>query len=191
MKKKLQLLLLLCCLAILCPASAKTEASAYKTGYINCDKPIKMYKRANVKSKVVRQLCHGKQVKFKYYKKGWYYVIRKGKAGFIRAKYLSKIYLVKQSTPIYYPGYFMQMGVLYWGGWRWTWYSQRVLPGGGLSIPGRHVDERGYVCDANGYICLASSSLSYRTIVSTPFGKPGRVYDSGCAYDTLDVYVNW
>jgi hypothetical protein len=91
----------------------------------------------------------------------------------------------------YSPTYFRRMGVIRWNGWRWTWYSQRVLPGGGLKIPGRHVDSNGYVCDANDYICLASSTLSKGTVVSTPFGKKGKIYDSGCARGTLDVYVNW
>lgn len=82
-------------------------------------------------------------------------------------------------------------GVLYAGGWRWTWYSQNVLPGGGLAIPGRHVDESGFVCDANGRICLASSDLPWGSIVATPFGKEGCVYDCGCASGTLDVYVDF
>lgn len=82
-------------------------------------------------------------------------------------------------------------GVIYAGDWRWTWYSQNVLPGGGLSIPGRHVDENGYVCDENGRICLASSDLAWGTVVSTPFGKEGCVYDCGCDSGTLDVYVDF
>lgn len=99
---------------------------------------------------------------------------------------------IPQGSPLLYGPYdFMSMGVLNWGGYRWTWYSQRVLPGNGLSIPGRHVDENGYVSDGEGYICLASSDLPYGTVVDTPFGKPGRVYDCGCASGTLDVYVNW
>lgn len=81
------------------------------------------------------------------------------------------------------------LGEIYSGGWRWTWYSQNVLPGGGLSIPGRHVDENGYVCDENDRICLASEDLPYGTVVATPFGKEGCVYDCGCDYGTLDVYV--
>ena len=81
------------------------------------------------------------------------------------------------------------LGEIYSGGWRWTWYSQNVLPGGGLSIPGRYVDENGYVCDENGRICLASEDLPYGTVVATPFGKEGCVYDCGCDYGTLDVYV--
>ena len=91
----------------------------------------------------------------------------------------------------YSASYFRRMGVLRWGGWKWTWYSQRVLPGGGLRIPGRHVDSSGYVCDENDYICLASSSLSKGTVIDTPLGKKGKIYDSGCASDTIDVYVNW
>ena len=98
---------------------------------------------------------------------------------------------VSYSYGDYAPSDLQYMGVLNWGGWRWTYYSQRVLPGGGLNIPGRHVDENGFICDGNGYICLASGSLGWGTVVDTPFGKPGCVYDSGCAADTLDVYCDW
>lgn len=83
------------------------------------------------------------------------------------------------------------MGVIKWNHYRWTWYSQRVLPGGGLKIPGRHVGAGGYIMDKNNRICLASSKLSKGTIVKTPFGAEGYVYDSGCPADTLDVYVDW
>ena len=113
-------------------------------------------------------------------------------------KALCKEYnIVQQSTyhpvEVYTPAYFKQMGVLHWGGHTWTWYSQRILPGYGLWIPGRHVDEKGYVCDENDYICLASN-LSYLpryTVVDTPFGKWGKIYDTGCGYGVLDVYVDW
>ena len=83
-------------------------------------------------------------------------------------------------------------GVEFWGDYRWTYYSEQVLPGGGLDIPGRHTDYNGYVCDENDYICLASDFLPKGTVVSTPFGKAGKVYDCGCGDNiTLDVYVNW
>ena len=90
----------------------------------------------------------------------------------------------------YSASYFRRAGVIKWDGWRWTWYSQRVFPGGGLKIPGRHVDEHGYICDGKDRICLASSRLKKGTVVATPFGKKGCVYDSGCAAGTLDVYVD-
>lgn len=61
---------------------------------------------------------------------------------------------------LYSPPYFKRIGVIYWNGWRWTWYSERVLPGTGLHIPGRHTDEQGYIRDGDGYICVASDVLS-------------------------------
>lgn len=81
-------------------------------------------------------------------------------------------------------------GVVYYNGHRETWYSQKVLPGGGLKIPGRHVDSRGLVCDGNGYICVASSDLAKGTIVETSLGT-GKVYDCGCASGTIDIYTDW
>lgn len=103
-----------------------------------------------------------------------------------------QIEIYDYSPRAYEPDYFEVMGVLEWGGWRWTWYSQQVLPGDGLDIPGRHVDSDGYVCDENDYICLASDYLEWGTVVNTPFGKMGRVYDCGPgAWDILDVYVDW
>ena len=83
-------------------------------------------------------------------------------------------------------------GVEFWSDYRWTYYSEQVLPGGGLDIPGRHTDYNGYICDENDYICLACDFLPKGTVVSTPFGKAGKVYDCGCGDNiTLDVYVNW
>lgn len=81
-------------------------------------------------------------------------------------------------------------GVNYYNGHKETWYSQRVLPGGGLKIPGRHVDDRGLVCDGDGYICVASSDYAKGTIVETSLGT-GKVYDCGCASGTIDIYTDW
>ena len=81
-------------------------------------------------------------------------------------------------------------GVNYFNGHKETWYSQRVLPGGGLKIPGRHVDGQGLVCDGDGYICVASSDYSKGTIVETSLGT-GKVYDCGCASGTIDIYTDW
>ena len=82
-------------------------------------------------------------------------------------------------------------GVYYYNGRKETWYSQRVLPGGGLDIPGRHVNaEDGTVRDEDGYICVAASDLPKGTIVETSLGT-GKVYDTGCAPGTTDIYVDW
>lgn len=90
------------------------------------------------------------------------------------------------------PSELRNMGIVSYGDYRYTWYSELALPGEGLDIPGRHVDENGYVCDENGYICLASDSLDKGTVIYTPLGKDGKVYDCGPGSDDiLDVYVSW
>ena len=92
----------------------------------------------------------------------------------------------------YSPKYFRNAGRIWWGGWSWTWYSERILPGYGLRIPGRHTDALGYVRDGNGYLCLASDVLRKGTVIETPFGSYGKVYDCGCGNNyTVDVYVGW
>ena len=81
-------------------------------------------------------------------------------------------------------------GVVYYNGHRETYYSQKVLPGNGLDIPGRHVAEDGTVRDADNYICVASSDLEKGSVVETSLGT-AKVYDSGCASGTVDIYTNW
>lgn len=88
---------------------------------------------------------------------------------------------------------FRQKGIHYDdSGYSYTYYSENVLPGGGLDIPGRHVDGEGYVCDANGNLCIASDDLPKGTVVDVPFGSgTAVVYDCGSGYGNLDVYVSW
>jgi hypothetical protein len=81
-------------------------------------------------------------------------------------------------------------GVNYFNGHKETWYSQKVLPGKGLKIPGRHVAADGTIRDENNYIVVASSDLPYGTIVETSLGT-GKVYDSGCDSGIIDIYTNW
>lgn len=81
-------------------------------------------------------------------------------------------------------------GVNYFNGHRETYYSQRVLPGHGLSIPGRHVAADGTIRDGNGNLCLASSDYPKGTQVMTSLGM-GVVYDTGCASGTIDIYTDW
>lgn len=89
-------------------------------------------------------------------------------------------------------GSFKQMGVVYDNNYKYTWYSQNTLPGGGLNIPGRHVNSENFVCDENGYIVVAAdpSTLEHGTVIETPFGT-AKVYDTGCAPGTVDVYTNY
>lgn len=102
-----------------------------------------------------------------------------------------KVEVPSGTQSLYTAGQFKVLGVVYFNGWRWTWYSERVLPGGGLSIPGRHGDENGFICDENDYICLASMNLDKGTVIDTPFGKQGKIYDYCETNGTVDVYVNW
>lgn len=71
-----------------------------------------------------------------------------------------------------------------------TYYSQRVLPGGGLNIPGRHVAADGTIRDADGYIVIASDILPKGSITETSLGT-GKVYDTGVGHAGVDIYTNW
>lgn len=97
------------------------------------------------------------------------------------------------SDAIYSSSEFQNTGVIDWGGYEWTYYSELILPGEGLDIPGRHTTEDGYVCDGDGYVVIAADldMLPRYSVVDTPFGRTGKVYDTGCSYGTLDVYVGW
>ena len=97
------------------------------------------------------------------------------------------------SDAVYSPSEFQNTGVIDWGGYEWTYYSELILSGEELDIPGRHTTEDGYVCDGDGYVVLAADldMLPRYSIVDTPFGRTGKVYDTGCSYGTLDVYIGW
>lgn len=85
-----------------------------------------------------------------------------------------------------------QAGVVYYGGHKETYYSENALPGPGLAIPDRHHGDDGTIRDADGYICVAAdySFLPYGSIIVTSLG-PGKVYDTGCAWGTVDIYTYW
>lgn len=86
---------------------------------------------------------------------------------------------------------FRKLGRVRYGDYTYTWYSQRVLPGGGLNIPGRHLNEHGLVVDENEYVVIASDDLPHGTVVDTPVGIQGIVYDEGSGNGNLDIYCDW
>ena len=97
-----------------------------------------------------------------------------------------------ESTEGYWsPESFRFSGVVYMGGYAWTWYTERILPGEGLDIPGRYTDGDGFVCDGEGYIVLASCDLGRGTVIMTPVGRVGKVYDYCPTSGVIDVYTNW
>lgn len=83
-----------------------------------------------------------------------------------------------------------RLGRISFNGHDETYYSQRVLPGGGLNIPGRHVDSRGVICDGDGYVCVASLDYPKGTVVETSLG-PGKVYDVVSVHGVIDIYTDW
>ena len=88
---------------------------------------------------------------------------------------------------------FQWRGVVEDGEHFYTWYSERVLPGGGLSelnSNGRH-SEDGFVKDGDGYIAVASCDYEKGTVIETPFGA-AKVYDTGyLAPGQIDVYTSF
>lgn len=89
---------------------------------------------------------------------------------------------------------FQQKGVVNWEGTKFTYYSEKVLPGPGLNIPGRKVSSDGYVVDKDGNIVLAAPrGIKHGKIYQTPFGHQGKVYDTCGSCTTsplwLDVYT--
>lgn len=83
------------------------------------------------------------------------------------------------------------LGMIDWEGMTFSYYSEQVLPGEQLFIPGRHISG-GFVRDKDGYIVLASDYYDKGTIISTPFGAEGKVYDAfgtGQPAYRFDVYT--
>ena len=85
-------------------------------------------------------------------------------------------------------GSFKSRGVIYQNGIRYTYYSSNVLYH--YRTPEWNAGSDGIYRDSAGYIIVASSDHSQGSVVSTPFGA-GKVYDSGCASGTIDIYTNF
>lgn len=153
-----------------------------------------VYLRTSIKegSKPITKIKRCQKLKVTKQGKRWAQVDYDGQKLYIKKKWLNK----KKSTSKYKGSKLRRAGRLHWGGASWTWYTQRILPGKGLKIPGRHVDKHGFVCDKDDYIVLASS-IGYKKVhkvLPTPYyGKYGKVYDTNGTwnYGWRDVYTNW
>jgi len=83
---------------------------------------------------------------------------------------------------------FRSMGVIYMHGYRYTYYSSRVLY--------HHRTPEWYACDdhlyrtADGYIVVASRDHAMGSIVPTPFGQ-GKVMDRCAHSGNIDIYVSF
>ena len=88
---------------------------------------------------------------------------------------------------------FIDCGIINYNDNIFTYYSENVLPGNGLDIPGRYTDDEGYVCDEDNYVVLATPDEDIYPRYSTielPTGRIGKFYDY-CPEGSIDVYVNW
>ena len=79
---------------------------------------------------------------------------------------------MEYSSVYSYNGLSKKKGAIHFNGHRETYYSERVLPGTSLAIPGRHVADDGTIRDADGYICVAAdpSYASRGSILITSLG---------------------
>ena len=155
-------------------------------------------------SDIVDILPEGKEVKVSESKEeDWNRINFDGYSGYVYNAYLAadsddvvietELTLIDtKSEKIYTKEEFMWQGVISWNGWNWTYYLMSMFPGStSTPVEGRYVNDDGFVCDSEGYIILASVDLAPYTVVETPFGYIGKVYDTGCPSGILDVYTNW
>ena len=88
---------------------------------------------------------------------------------------------------------FQYMGVVEDGEHFYTWYSERTLPGYGLTDlneNGRWSDGE-FVRDGDGYIAVASCDHEKGEVIDTPWGA-AKVYDTGYLQPgQIDVYTSF
>ena len=86
-------------------------------------------------------------------------------------------------------GNFQSDGVWYDDNYRYTWYSSNAAYH--YRTPEWSAGSDGIYRDSEGYVVVASSDYAHGTVIEdTPFGA-AKVYDTGCASGTLDVYTNY
>lgn len=87
---------------------------------------------------------------------------------------------------------FMNEGRVKWQGKEYTYYSIQEFPEQAVAapggVPGKWFDG-GYMKDKDGYLVLASDK-DFGTIVDTPFGAKGKVYDRGVSGNHYDVFID-
>lgn len=158
----------------------------------------KIRNKPSKKGKVVKTYYKGKKVTV-YGKKGdwrrigknlWVYkknIVKKNPMGVykgVKLKYNGKYNVCKKPLT-------RRMGVKHFQGHKETYYSQKVLPGKGLKIPGRHVANDGTIRDKDGYIVISCNYIKYGGTIMTSLG-PAKRYDCGSMTGKwIDIYTNW
>ena len=167
MKHLIMVLLIITAVMLISSTAQAKTLTRYTTQTVNLKNRVKGHTVHKVKRNTrVRLIKTGKR---------WAKVRYKGETLVCKQKFLHSY----KSPKKYRGSYFRSAGVIWWRDQKFTWYSQRILPGYGLRIPGRHLDGQGFVCDGKGYIVLGSNTANRGKIIATPFGRYGKVYDAG------------
>ena len=161
---------------------------------------LNVRQQPNTNSEILDVLPKGKIIQVEHKKnQNWDKIKTEDYIGYICNTYLKEVSKEEQeklktikSDRIISLEDFQYQGIVSWGDWQWTYYLMSQFPGStSTPVEGRYVNDEGFVCDSDGYIILASVDLEPYTVVETPFGYTGKVYDTGCPHGILDVYVNW
>ena len=114
----------------------------------------------------------------------------------VHKKYLNTEWLTSAKKARKYIRQLKRRNPVRWHGRKYTYYTSRRFPVHRLPIKGLHLDKNGIWCDKDGYIVLGSSRANRvkRKVFATPFGKYGKVYDTGGVSTPgwlCDVATNW
>lgn len=195
MKRKALLIWLfvgfICCMAMASCRPMKTDA---KTVNRYATKTVSLKKKAN--GKTLRKVKRNTRLRQIREGNTWAVVRYDGKRYVTKKKFLNAERLPSKKRSRYYINYLKTRGPVYWHDRKYTYYTSRLCPIWLLPAPGLHLDKDGIWCDKNDYIVLGSSidNKVNRRVIATPFGKYGRVYDTG-GYSTpgwlCDTAVSW
>ena len=178
------ILAILLILLLLMPGMESEGASSRR--YIT--KTMKLSKDLTVKA--------GTKVKLMKQGKKWTRVKYKGGVYKLRKKYLNTEGLTSAKKTRKYIRQIKGRNPVRWHGRKYTYYTSRRFPVWRLPVKGLHLDKNGMWCDKDGYIVLGSSraNRAKRKVFATPFGKYGKVYDTGGVSTPgwlCDVATNW
>lgn len=155
---------------------------------------IKLRQKAS--GKVLKKVKRNTAVSVVREGKKWAIVKYDGNRYVTVKRYLNFEKLLGKKRSQYYIDYLHTKGPVNWRGRKYTYYTSRLLPIYKLPVPGLHLDSNGMWCDKWDYIVLGSSRVNKanRAIIATPFGKYGKVYDTGTVNTPswlCDTAVNW
>lgn len=172
--------------------SFDTEAKTVKR---YATKTVSLKDRPNTKSKTVCKINRSTKVMVIKTRGSWATVKYKSETCYVQKKYLNAEGLPSKKKAKKYIKQ-LRSNPVRWHGRKYTYYTSRQFPIWRLPVKGIHLDKNGMWCDQDDYIVLGSSisNKKSRRVFATPFGKYGKVYDTG-GYSTpsylCDTAVNW